>query len=306
MEMLETKCPLCGSTGNYTAMYKSNFSLSDLNPEVFSARRLPDLIHYQVVRCNNDKLVRSSPVCDDLSVQALYKSSKFSYAENINNLTASYLKVLNKVLTSLSKEAVILEVGCGNGFVLSALLDKGYKNLYGVEPGADAVSKADEKIKGRISSHVLKDGIYKNESFDFVFFFQTLDHIQDPVRFLTTCYNLLSPGGSILALNHDVESLSARLLKEKSPIIDIEHTYLYSKETIGKIFFKTGFVPVEIFSPNSCISIKYLIWLFPLPKVWKLKLLNLKGKLFDALLNQKMWIPLGNLCIIANKPGTDK
>lgn len=106
----------------------------------------------------------------------------------------------------------------------------------------------------------------------------------------------------MLCFNHDVESLSSRVLGEKSPIVDIEHAYLYSKKTITKIFTKNGFRMVEVYSPKNMISFRYLIWLLPIPKMIKLKLLTFKGRFADFLLNQRVRIQLGNLCIIARKP----
>jgi 2-polyprenyl-3-methyl-5-hydroxy-6-metoxy-1,4-benzoquinol methylase len=301
MKLIETKCPICDSIGNYTVIYKSNFSYSDLTSEVFSARRLPDAIHYQIVRCNNDNLVRSCPVYDTSVIENLYKTSKLNYTEQIENLIPSYLAVLDKVLCKLAKDAKILEVGCGNGFILKALSDRGYSNLYGIEPSSDAAAKADGSIRDKITVDFLKDGIYNNGCFDFIFFFQTLDHIYEPVQFLNSCYNLLVPGGFILALNHNVKSLSAMIMGEKSPIIDIEHTHLYSKETIRELFSKCGFRPIETFSPKNIVSLEYLLWLMPLPKKLKLKLLNSKGKIFNLLLKRKMKLKLGNLCIIGQK-----
>lgn len=305
MEMLKTKCPICGSSEDYAVIHRSNFTCPDINLDVFSARRLPDLVHYQIVKCKNDGLVRSNPIYKDAIHEDLYKHSKFNYSDQTDNLTVTYLDALGTALSYLPKDAKILEIGCGNGFVLKALLDSGYKNLYGIEPSQDAVLKADDRIKNRIIVNVLREGLYKSESFDLIFLFQVFDHIQDPMGFLSICYNLLSSGGSILAMNHDIKSLSARVLGEKSPIIDIEHMYLYSKETIGKIFSKAGFKPLKIFSPKNVISFRYLVWLLPLPKRIKVKLLGLKGILSDFILKQKISLPLGNLCIIAEKPIND-
>ncbi|MDD5131072.1 MAG: class I SAM-dependent methyltransferase [bacterium] len=304
--MLKTKCPLCDSLDDYTVIYKSTFKEEDLNLDVFSARRLPDQIHYQIVRCNHDGLVRSTPVYDQSRLENLYKRSKFNYAEQTDNLTVSYLRALGQVLPSLSPEARILEIGCGNGFVLSALLAQGYKNVYGLEPSLDATAKADQRIKNNITTDVLREGLYPPGSFDLIYFLQTLDHIQDPLRFMSICYDLLAPHGFILALNHDVASLSARLLKEKSPIIDIEHPYLYSKDTVSKLFLKTGFSPVKVFSPGTLVSWKYLLWLLPLPKFIKLSMLNVKNRIGHYILQRKLWLKLGNLCIIARKEEKNK
>jgi len=301
IEMLKTKCPICGSLEDYTIIHKSNFACSDINLDVFSARRLPDLVHYQIVKCNNDGLARSNPIYKDVIHEDLYKHSKFNYSDQTDNLTVTYLEVLDGIISYLSKETKILEIGCGNGFVLKALLDRGYKNLCGIEPSQDAVLKADGIIKDRIMVDVLREGLYKSESFDLIFLFQVFDHIQDPLGFLSICYNLLSPGGSILVMAHDIKSLSARVLGEKSPIIDIEHMYFYSKKTIKEVFVKAGFNPLKIYSPRNMVSFKYLIWLLPIPKKIKLKLLNSKGRFADFLLNQRVRIRLGNLCIIARK-----
>ena len=45
----------------------------------------------------------------------------------------------------------------------------------------------------------------------------------------------------ILCLNHNVESVSAHIMGERSPIIDIEHTYLYGPTTMRRIFQAGGF-----------------------------------------------------------------
>ena len=55
----------------------------------------------------------------------------------------------------------------------------------------------------------------------------------------------VAPGGVVLSLNHNVEAFSARLLKERSPIIDIEHTHLYSPSTQRMLFEEAGFEACE-------------------------------------------------------------
>ena len=302
MEYINTLCPICSSKDNYTIIYKRNFNESDFNTDIFSARRLPDRIHYQVVRCNNDGLIRSNPVLDGCALNSLYKDSKFKYNEETENLTISYLEALEHILCRLPKMARILEIGCGNGFIIKALYDKGYENIFGIEPSADAIQKADMIIQNKISADIFKPGIFRPNSFDFIYFFQTFDHIQYPNEFLKLCYSLLLPSGSILAFNHNVDSLPVKILREKNPIIDIEHIYLYNKKTIKKIFEKNNFQVIKVYSSYNIVSFKYLIWLIPLWKPVKLWVLNLKDVISRALLRKKIKIMLGNLCIIAIKP----
>ena len=75
MKMFTIPCALCNSSKDYIVLYKENFKDTDININTFSARRLPDRVHYQVVRCKNDGLVRSNPVINDSDILALYHKS---------------------------------------------------------------------------------------------------------------------------------------------------------------------------------------------------------------------------------------
>lgn len=301
MKLVDTKCAICGCLQDHTVIYKQNFNESDFNINIFSARRIPDRIHYQIVRCNKDNLIRSNPVLEDCSVYALYKKSKFTYEEETKNLSASYLSVLRPVLRFLSKEAKVLEIGCGNGFLLKGLHDAGYKNVFGIEPSIDAVKQSDRIIRDKITTDILRADTFKSNTFDLICFFQLFDHIPDPGNFLKICYNFLTPGGFIVALNHDVESLQSRILRERSPIIDIEHFNFFSKETMRAIFSRNNFLPIKIYSPIDTISLRNIIRYSILPIQLKTKLLSLKSGPLHSILKQKIRIILGNICLIATK-----
>jgi len=58
IEMHRTRCPISGEQDDATQIYSANFDTSLLSPAVFSARRLPDGIHYRIVRSNRSGLVR--------------------------------------------------------------------------------------------------------------------------------------------------------------------------------------------------------------------------------------------------------
>lgn len=294
--MIQTRCAICDSLDDYKILYQKNFSEKDLNTDVFSARRLPDGSHYQMVICNKDGLVRSNPILESEKLAKLYKDSKFTYGDEVKNLQTTYIEVLKQILSKISKDDNILEIGCGNGFVLEKLYQMGYKNVYGIEPGKEAVDKATENIKKNILVDILKPNLFKSKKFKLIFFFQTLDHIPNPNGFLNECYKIMDNNAYILAFNHNVNSFSAKLMGERSPIIDIEHTYLYNPETIKLFFEKHDLKLVKAYSPANMISLWHFIWLLPLPSfIKKIILLN------KWLENIDIKLKLGNLCIIAKK-----
>jgi len=297
MKLNNVACPLCGSKNNFQVLYPKNFKLRDLNVQIFSARRLPDKIHYRLVKCQKCDLVRSNPVADINKLNKLYQKSLMTYDEEVDNLTLTYINSIRPILRKLPKNARILEIGCGNAFVLKALYDLGYKNVYGIEPSYDAVKKADSKIRKNIKIDILKPKLFPKNYFDFIFFFQTFDHIPKPDLFLKECYQLLNTNSYILSFNHNIDSFSSKILKEKSPIIDIEHTFLYSPKTIKAIFEKNKFIVQKISSPYNVLSLKHLFWLLPFPQSLKKKILSSNSDI----LNKKIKIQLGNLCLIAKK-----
>ena len=153
---------------------------------------------------------------------------------------------------------------CGNGFFLTEAKRQGYQSVWGVEPSQDAINQAPKKLQSFIRHSVFKPKLFPKKSFDVICFFQTFDHISDPNQFLNACYDYLKPGGLILAINHNIGALQAKILRSFSPIIDIEHTYLYSLKTMSLIFRANKFQVLKSGpSFNYCplVSLKIKLWL---------------------------------------------
>lgn len=299
-EMRATRCAICGCEGGAEERWRATFDPEAFNARVFSARRLPDRVHYRMVACNNCGLVRSDPVADEELLAALYASSSFDYGQEVASIQATYGRALGWLQERSPRREALLEIGCGNGFFLQQARRQGWKEVRGVEPSADAVAKAPPELDGAIVQGMMRGGLFAPESFDAVCLFQVLDHISNPIELLGECFAVLRPGGHILALNHNVRAWSARLLGERSPIVDIEHTYLYSPATMSRLFAKAGFIDPRVRSVRNTYSLAYLTQLVPLPA-------GLKYRLLPALRagpagRVRVTVPLGNLCLIARKP----
>jgi SAM-dependent methyltransferase len=296
---LETICPICQSLGNSERVYSSNVDIETFNAEVFSARRLPDRQHYQWVRCLSCGLLRSDPVLE-VNLTQLYEESSFDYSTEVSGLKKTYLGLVKKAMGNNSPTRSIFEVGGGNGFFLEAAKDFGFKKIAGVEPSFAAIRAAREDVKPFLIASMMSSSVLPSNSFQIGAMFHTLDHLQDPIQTLKDCLGVLESGGTFLVAVHNERSWSARLLGARSPIIDVEHTYLYSLVTGIQIFEKAGFTNVRSGSYSNHYSLAYIIHLLPISRKFrKLVLGSWVGNLLSKI---KIVVPLGNMWIAGVKP----
>jgi 2-polyprenyl-3-methyl-5-hydroxy-6-metoxy-1,4-benzoquinol methylase len=295
---IATRCAVCGTTGNSQEVFPSTVDKSAFTVEVFSARRLPDRRHYRWVRCEGCSLFRSDPVFS-VDLTELYVKSTFDYSAELHGLKNSYRRIVEKACSNpLGK--YLVEIGGGNGFFLEEALKFGFSKVTEIEPSLHAKEKAPIHLQNNFITDILKENLLPDESVDVAAMFHVLDHLPDPHAALKIVNSLLRPNGQICIAVHNVESISARLLKSKSPIFDVEHTYLYSKKTLRLLLEKAGFKVVEIKHYRNTYSWSYLVHLLPISTSVKKKIIY--GRANRILKRLKLTVPLGNIYAIALKP----
>ena len=298
--LIPTRCAICGTERNATELYPANVDFHSFNPAVFSARRLPDRLHYRLVQCDSCGLVRSDPVAPAGLLEQLYTQSTVTYRSEEKDLRSTYGRYLARLDRCGARRDALLEIGCGNGFFLEEALDRGYRSVRGVEPSRAAIEQAGPRLKGRIACGLMAPGLFEPASFDVICLFQVFDHVPDPAGLLEECRRLLRPGGLMLCLNHNIRAVSARLLGESSPIIDVEHTYLYSPATLRKLFQAHAFEVRQQGAVFNTYPLSYLMRLLPLPAPIKHRLLTWLQHAAPGRLQLSM--PLGNLYLVAQNP----
>lgn len=297
--MKNLTCAICGKNTPFEIIYPENFKREKVDKDIFSARRIPDRCHCRIVRCRKCGLIFSNPFLEEKAIHRLYQESELTYGSEIGSLKKTYGNYLKKIINFVPEKNNLLEIGCGNGFFLKEALKLGFKNVWGVEPSVDAVNKAGREIKPFIKLNNFQAKLFKNNFFDVICFFQTLDHIIDPNLFLKDCFKILKSHGIIFCIVHNSGSNLVKILGEKTPIFDIEHTYLYDKSTLRKIIEKNNFEVIKVINIANAYSLRYWTRILPFGTGLKKRVEKITGLLHLEKVILK--IKAGNIGIVAKK-----
>ena len=126
----------------------------------------------------------------------IYDEGESQFHQQLTNqVVETYIDPLN-----LAKDAAILDMGCGPGYFLDAMKDRGYTNVTGVTLSPGDIKTCEDKghtiKKYDLTFLPQKDGYY-DESVDFIFLRQALEHSPYPIFTLMEYNRVLKQGSKI-------------------------------------------------------------------------------------------------------------
>ncbi|MFO7848382.1 MAG: class I SAM-dependent methyltransferase [Spirochaetia bacterium] len=133
-----------------------------------------------------------------------------------------------------------LDIGCATGMLLEKMKKRGWRER-GVEV---CTHSAEYGIKERgVDIHIgtLEAAGFASEKFDLVHASHLIEHLTDPVGFLTETRRVLRPGGRAILTTPNAAGLQARLFGRKWRSAIADHMHLFSYRTLKRMLEKQGF-----------------------------------------------------------------
>ncbi|MEC0233636.1 methyltransferase domain-containing protein [Paenibacillus kribbensis] len=176
----------------------------------------------------------------------------------------------------------LLEIGSGTGEFIHAALQSGW-NAVGIEPSADSRAYAKDKYdvdllpgywNGKIETDDLPQEPEKTEEdtdlsldnqYEAVACWHVLEHIADPIAFLTDLREQLLPDGTLYITVPNKNSFTNEAYGAYSPLFTEEnHLYHYSEHTLALLLAKSGLRPVALFTRQLSSGLDALLEAHPL------------------------------------------
>ena len=287
-------CPVCKSSYESSSIFlKENIDEAKINSFSYASRKDPELMNYELSRCNKCDLIFTGYPPTESNLSANYHEASFNSSKEAKDASDAYGFAFSDLFNALKNKRNALEIGTGTGTFLEELKNQGFKNFTGIEPSISAIEAAPKYRQEWIYHGTFDSSLLINNSYDLICCFMTLEHILDPLEIANQSYDLLESGGAVAFVAHDSNAWINRLLGKKSPIIDIEHLQIFSKQSMMMLLKNSNFEKVTVRSFKNKYRLSYWVKLLPLPNRFKKYLL--KFLFFLGLSEIKISINVGNL-----------
>ncbi len=147
----------------------------------------------------------------------------------------------DRIKDMLTGEEVMLDVGCSTGHLMMSLKDK-TREIYGHEINEKEIQFCREKLDLDVSNQPL-DKRFQKQYFDYILAIFVLEHIAEPIKFLSNLKQFLKPTGKFIIVVPNVEDPLLSLY-DMSGFHEfyfcIEHLFYYSPKTLAHVIQKSG------------------------------------------------------------------
>lgn len=291
-------CPVCRCSE--ASLFASEYiDTKKLNEFSYSSRKEPEFMRHKLLLCSRCHCVYAPSPPDAVTLSSAYSAAAYDSGEEAEYAARTYMAALSPHLVRLRRLTTAVDVGAGNGALIPLLWGKGFSKVIGIEPSPAAIAAAPDTVRPHILETVFSASVLAGVSPSLVCSFMTLEHLPDPKTFIDTTYDVLEEKGIVAVVVHNWQGFINRLLKLRSPIIDIEHLQLFCPLAIETLLKEAGFVNISINSVKNTYPLRYWLKLMPLPGTAKktlgewLKKTGMERRFFS--------MNVGNILVVAQK-----
>lgn len=250
-------CPLCSGTDLETYLCGDDRKLDAA--DLGSSRK--EISHGTILRCRTCCFGFRAFRSPDDEVSALYRKLDASVYERESRGRDKTARRHLRIVRRFVSAGRLLDVGCASGSFLRCAADSGWQ-VVGVEPSEVLCAKARASLgdRGEVFCVPLQNAGLAPASFDALTLWDVLEHVTEPRAFMQLCASLLKPGGYFFVNVPDLDSLPARLLGERWPLLLAEHLNYFNRASLRRCGELAQLRAIAFGQRPASFSLEYLFY----------------------------------------------
>ncbi|MEO8886325.1 MAG: methyltransferase domain-containing protein [Mucilaginibacter sp.] len=179
------------------------------------------------------------------------------YGYHADTMTHNFNYMLQPLLSLLDKttNTCILDLGCGNGYLVNYLISMGY-NAYGTDASEKGIAIAKQINPDRFFVQDLSTGKLPEQlqqlNFDTIISTEVIEHLYDPLEFVAFCKTILNGKGQLILstpyhgyLKNLVISIFNKWDTHITPLWVGGHIKFWSRATLSLLLTNAGFTVTD-------------------------------------------------------------
>ena len=197
---------------------------------------------FSIIKTDQEGLLKTNPFPAKEEIQNYYKTEDYpSHNSKSDGLfsffyrlfRAANFKLKYNSIKHLLHQGSLLDFGCGEGYFLKQMSDKGYSS-YGVDP----FGNKSKKISQSIFDEELSDVGFKT-----ITAWHSIEHVYDLEKTIIRFYDVLSENGLVVVAVPNHNSYDAKYYKNLWAGYDTpRHLWHFNKRGLRKVFERNKFI----------------------------------------------------------------
>ncbi len=297
---LTRSCPICNSNAKFKveiSSYRKGEALDYESLVPYWNGFFKEKIFFSYARCFDCKL---------LYAPIFFKESQLAklYAQMTPNMDLVPPDAILKTQKGYFKELMrfspleggYIEIGPDVGtFTSNCVRDGNFNKYWLCEPNKAVFNELSGALNGtnyQIIEDMFGFEMIPKNSANVAVMIQVLDHLLDPSLTLINLRDKLVPGGKLLLVTHNEQSLLRKIVGWRWPAFCLQHPQIYSPKSIANLLEKSGY-KIELIKKSTnyfefSFLLKHLLWAF-----------GIKVKSIPKIFNFTVRFKLGNIITIA-------
>jgi 2-polyprenyl-3-methyl-5-hydroxy-6-metoxy-1,4-benzoquinol methylase len=152
-------------------------------------------------------------------------------------------------LPAPTKDARLLEIGCGHGDLLGKMQERGW-HVEGVEFDPDCAARVEARGLKCYARDLRELGL-PAEIFDAIFMGHVIEHLYDPGALLKECWRVLKPGGHLVMVTPNSQSWGHKRYQRHWRGLEApRHLQIFSPRSLLRLTEESGFARCRVRTTN--------------------------------------------------------